>query len=85
MTAAANPEQMLFASTAQAFLEKEAPLTRVREMQDTGVSFDAGGPSSPEPRTRSRPPLPLRGARPAAPLDFVSCGVALATTVPRGG
>ncbi len=42
MTAAANPEQMLFASTAQAFLEKEAPLTRVREMQDTGVSFDAG-------------------------------------------
>ncbi len=41
MTAAANPEQMLFASTAQAFLEKEAPLTRVREMHDTGGSFDA--------------------------------------------
>ncbi|GAA2562473.1 acyl-CoA dehydrogenase family protein [Mycolicibacterium diernhoferi] len=41
MTAAANPEQMLFASTAQAFLEKEAPLTRVREMHDTGASFDA--------------------------------------------
>ncbi len=40
MTAAANPEQMLFASTAQAFLEKETPLTRVREMHDTGVSFD---------------------------------------------
>lgn len=35
-----NPEQMLFASTAQAFLEKEAPLSRVREMQAAGVSFE---------------------------------------------
>ncbi|WP_395306858.1 acyl-CoA dehydrogenase family protein [Mycobacterium sp. AMU20-3851] len=42
MTAAANPEQMLFASTAQAFLEKEAPLARVREMHDTGLPFDSG-------------------------------------------
>lgn len=41
MTAAANPEQMLFASTAQAFLEKEAPLSKVREIQGTGGSFDA--------------------------------------------
>ena len=35
-----NPEQMLFASTAQAFLDKEAPLSRVREMQAAGMSFD---------------------------------------------
>lgn len=41
MTAAANPEQMLFASTAQAFLEKEAPLSKVREIQGNGGSFDA--------------------------------------------
>lgn len=41
MTAVANPEQMLFASTAQAFLEKEAPLHRVREMHAVGTSFDA--------------------------------------------
>lgn len=41
MTAAANPEQMLFASTAQAFLEKEASLSKVREIQGAGGSFDA--------------------------------------------
>lgn len=41
MTAAANPEQMLFASTAQAFLEKQAPLSKVREIQRAGGSFDA--------------------------------------------
>ncbi|MDZ7883853.1 MAG: acyl-CoA dehydrogenase family protein [Mycobacterium sp.] len=41
MTAAANPEQMLFASTAQAFLEKEASLNTVREIQRAGGSFDA--------------------------------------------
>ena len=35
-----NPEQMLFASTAQAFLDKEAPLSRVREMHAAGMSFD---------------------------------------------
>lgn len=40
MTAAANPEQMLFASTAQAFLEKEASLSKVREIQGAGGSFD---------------------------------------------
>ncbi|MGW0158546.1 acyl-CoA dehydrogenase family protein [Mycobacterium sp. NPDC003323] len=34
-----NPEQMLFASTAQAFLEKEVPLSRVRELQAAGTSF----------------------------------------------
>lgn len=40
MTAAANPEQMLFASTAQAFLEKETPLGKVREIHSSGGSFD---------------------------------------------
>jgi alkylation response protein AidB-like acyl-CoA dehydrogenase len=40
MTAVANPEQMLFASTAQAFLEKEVPLSKVREIQGSGGSFD---------------------------------------------
>lgn len=37
----ANPEQMLFTSTAQAFLEKEAPLSRVRQLHDEDTSFDA--------------------------------------------
>jgi alkylation response protein AidB-like acyl-CoA dehydrogenase len=41
MTDVANPEQLLFASTALAFLEKEAPLSRVREIQADGGSFDA--------------------------------------------
>lgn len=40
MTDVANPEQMLFASTAQAFLEKEASLTQVRGLHADGVSFD---------------------------------------------
>lgn len=35
-----SPEAALFASTAQSFLEKEAPLSRVRELHDAGVSFD---------------------------------------------
>lgn len=41
MTAAANPEQMLFASTAQAFLDKEVSLSTVREIHSRGGSFDA--------------------------------------------
>ncbi|OMC38159.1 acyl-CoA dehydrogenase [Mycobacterium sp. GA-1841] len=40
MTDVANPEQMLFTSTAQAFLEKEVPLSRVRGLHDEGNSFD---------------------------------------------
>jgi alkylation response protein AidB-like acyl-CoA dehydrogenase len=36
----ASPERLLFASTAQAFLEKEAPLSRVRELHDAGISFE---------------------------------------------
>ena len=36
----ANPEQLLFTSTAQAFLDKEAPLTRVRELHAEGIAFD---------------------------------------------
>ncbi|MGY4708543.1 acyl-CoA dehydrogenase family protein [Mycolicibacterium sp. CBM1] len=41
MTDVANPEQMLFVSTTQAFLDKEASLSRVRELQAADVSFDA--------------------------------------------
>ena len=40
MTDVANPEQLLFTSTAQAFLDKEVPLSRVRSLHDAGVSFD---------------------------------------------
>ncbi|HZQ33611.1 MAG TPA: acyl-CoA dehydrogenase family protein [Mycobacterium sp.] len=40
MTEADSPERLLFASTAQAFLEKEVPLRRVRELHEAGVSFD---------------------------------------------
>jgi alkylation response protein AidB-like acyl-CoA dehydrogenase len=40
MTDVANPEQLLFASTAQAFLEKEASLARVRELHAQGTSFE---------------------------------------------
>ncbi len=40
MTDVANPEQMLFASTTQAFLEKEASLSRVRELHAADTSFD---------------------------------------------
>ncbi|MHC9296321.1 acyl-CoA dehydrogenase family protein [Mycobacterium sp. LTG2003] len=41
MTDVANPEQMLFTSTAQAFLEKEVPLSRVRQLHADGIAFDA--------------------------------------------
>ena len=40
MTAVDSPEKILFASTTQAFLEKEAPLRRVRELHSAGVAFD---------------------------------------------
>ncbi|MBV9091915.1 MAG: acyl-CoA/acyl-ACP dehydrogenase [Mycobacteriaceae bacterium] len=40
MTEAASPETVLFASTAQAFLEKEASLSRVRELHAAGISFE---------------------------------------------
>ena len=40
MTAVDSPEKILFASTTQAFLHKEAPLRRVRELHVAGVSFD---------------------------------------------
>ncbi len=36
-----TPEQMLFASTAQAFLEKEAPAEQGARTRSTGASFDA--------------------------------------------
>jgi alkylation response protein AidB-like acyl-CoA dehydrogenase len=35
-----SPERLLFASTAQAFLEKEASLSRVRELHAAGISFE---------------------------------------------
>jgi len=40
MTEAANPERLLFATTTQSFLEKEASLARVRELHDAGISFE---------------------------------------------
>ncbi len=40
MTEAANPERLLFASTTQSFLEKEASLGRLRELHEAGVSFE---------------------------------------------
>ncbi|MGB8406893.1 MAG: acyl-CoA dehydrogenase [Mycobacterium sp.] len=35
-----NPEQLLFASTARAFLDKEVPLTKVRELHAAGIAFE---------------------------------------------
>jgi alkylation response protein AidB-like acyl-CoA dehydrogenase len=40
MTTLDSPEKTLFTSTTQAFLDKEAPLRRVRELHAEGVSFD---------------------------------------------
>jgi alkylation response protein AidB-like acyl-CoA dehydrogenase len=41
MTATADsPEQLLFASTAQEFLQKGASLSHVRELHEAGTSFD---------------------------------------------
>ncbi len=40
MTDAANPEVLLFASTTQSFLEKEASLSRLRELHAAGISFE---------------------------------------------
>ncbi|KUH84955.1 MULTISPECIES: acyl-CoA dehydrogenase family protein [unclassified Mycobacterium] len=37
-----NPEVLLFASTTQSFLEKEVPLSRIRELHDAGTAFDPG-------------------------------------------
>jgi alkylation response protein AidB-like acyl-CoA dehydrogenase len=37
---ATNPEVLLFASTTRSFLEKEAPLSRLRELHAAGTSFD---------------------------------------------
>ena len=40
MSEVASPESLLFASTAQSFLEKEAPFNRVRELHAEGASFE---------------------------------------------
>jgi alkylation response protein AidB-like acyl-CoA dehydrogenase len=42
MPAVDSPEKILFASTSQAFLQKEASLSRVRELHAAGISFDPG-------------------------------------------
>jgi alkylation response protein AidB-like acyl-CoA dehydrogenase len=42
MTAVDSPEKILFASTTQAFLQKEVPLSRVRELHAADVSFEQG-------------------------------------------
>lgn len=38
----ASPERLLFASTTQSFLEKEASLSRLRELHDAGTAFERG-------------------------------------------
>jgi alkylation response protein AidB-like acyl-CoA dehydrogenase len=40
MTADDSPEKILFASTTQAFLQKQVPLSRVRDLHSRGVSFE---------------------------------------------
>jgi alkylation response protein AidB-like acyl-CoA dehydrogenase len=40
MTDDANPERLLFASTTQSFLEKEASLSRLRDLHKAGTSFE---------------------------------------------
>ena len=40
MTETASPERLLFASTTQSFLEKEASLSRLRELHAAGTSFE---------------------------------------------
>ena len=40
MTVVDSPEKILFTSTTDAFLQKEAPLRRVRELHAAGESFD---------------------------------------------
>jgi alkylation response protein AidB-like acyl-CoA dehydrogenase len=40
MTAVDSPEKILFTSTTQAFLQKESPLSYVRDLHAAGVSFD---------------------------------------------
>jgi alkylation response protein AidB-like acyl-CoA dehydrogenase len=40
VTEVASPERLLFASTTQSFLEKEASLGRLRELHEAGISFE---------------------------------------------
>jgi alkylation response protein AidB-like acyl-CoA dehydrogenase len=42
LTVNGNPEVLLFASTTQSFLEKEASLARLRELHEAGTPFDPG-------------------------------------------
>jgi alkylation response protein AidB-like acyl-CoA dehydrogenase len=41
MTAVESPEKILFASTSDAFLQKETSLRKVRDLHASGVSFDS--------------------------------------------
>ena len=47
MTEAASPERLLFASTTQSFLEKEASLGRPRELHGAGIAFEQNGGAAP--------------------------------------
>ncbi len=40
MTAVESPEKTLFASTSEAFLRKEAPLAKIRELHASGLAFE---------------------------------------------
>jgi alkylation response protein AidB-like acyl-CoA dehydrogenase len=40
MTAVDSPEKILFAATTQAFLQKELPLSRVRDLHSGGIAFE---------------------------------------------
>jgi alkylation response protein AidB-like acyl-CoA dehydrogenase len=42
MNSVASPELTLFASTTQAFLDREVPISRVRELHEAGTSFEPG-------------------------------------------
>ena len=42
MTAVKSPEQTLFASTNEAFLRKELPLAKIRELHASGTAFEPG-------------------------------------------
>ncbi len=42
MTAVESPEKVLFASTSEAFLRKETPLAKIRELNASGLAFDPG-------------------------------------------
>ena len=62
MTAAASPEVLLFASTTQSFLDKEVPLSRVRELHQRRHRFRSRVVAAGS-RTGLGEPAGARGAR----------------------